>query len=345
MICSLENWKFVNKRRLIIVKKAIILLLVLFSAICCSTATTVTRENFTIAESNTQMFSIQQQGGGINKTLSIPRIASLDFQPVVRMNQDTLYHGTVVNISNGATITIPEMDGRYVSLQVHDERHFVPMFEYGPGTYELKAETDYVVAVVRIQADESDPEDVRKAAEWQSQIVIKSNSDVPLKLGNWDTDSLNAIRAELNAELSKYSALETMGNGTPESVNVEAHRAITAGGYLAAPAKDAMYETSEGNGSTECTAVTYKAPTVVGNGFWSITVYDADGYIFNEKASVNSKSVVYNEDGSFTMHYGNNCSDDAVNVLNTVEGWNIMMRIYRPTDDIVQNGFELPEIN
>jgi len=306
--------------------------------------TLVTRENFTVAESNRMMFDIQQQGGGVNKTLSIPRLASLDFQPVIRMNQDTLYHGTVVNISKGATVTIPEMDGRYVSLQVHDERHFVPMFEYGPGTYELKADTDYVVVVVRIQADESDPEDVRKAAEWQSQVVIKSNCDVPLKLGNWDTASLDAVRAELNAELNKYSALETMGDGTPESVNVEAHRAITAGGYLAAPAKDAMYFTSAGNGSNECTAVTYNALTVVGEGFWSITMYNADGYIFDEKASVNNKSVVYNKDGTFTMHYGNNCPDDAVNVLDTMDGWNIMMRIYRPTDDILKDGFKLPEI-
>lgn len=326
-------------------KNIIITLLVLVSTIgCAPTKIKVTRENFVVAESNRMMFDIQQQAGGINKTISLPRPTSVDFQPVVRMNQDTLYHSTVVNISKGATVTIPEMDGRYVSLQVHDEKHFVPMFEYGPGTYELKADTDYVVAVIRIQVDESDPEDVRKAAEWQKQIVIKSNSDVPLKLGNWDITSLDAVRAELNAELHKYSALETMGDGTPESVNVEAHRAITAGGYLAAPAKHAMYETSAGNDSNECTAVTYNAPTVVGNGFWSITMYNADGYIFNEKASVNSKNAVYNEDGTFTMHYGNNCPDDAVNVLNTVDGWNIMMRIYRATDDIVKSGFELPEI-
>ncbi len=324
-------------------KNIIITLLVLFSTIGC-TATKVTRENFTVAESNKMMFGIQQQGGGVNKTLSIPRLASVDFQPVVRMNQDTLYHGTVVNISKGATVTIPEMDGRYVSLQVHDEKHFVPMFEYGSGTYELKADTDYVVAIVRIQADESDPEDVRKAAEWQSRIVIKSNSEVPLKLDNWDAASFDAVRAELNAELIKYSALETMGDGTPESVNVEAHRAVTAGAYLAAPAKHAMYETSAGNDSNECTAVTYNAPTVVGNGFWSITIYNADGYLFSEKASVNNKSVAYNEDGTFTMHYGNNCPNDAINVLYTVDGWNIMMRIYRATDDIVKNGFKLPEI-
>ncbi|MCP4010583.1 MAG: DUF1254 domain-containing protein [Proteobacteria bacterium] len=324
-------------------KNIITILLVSLSTIGCVN-TKVTRENFTVAESNKMMLGIQKDAGGINKTLSIPRLAATDFQPVVRMNQDTLYHGTVIDIAKGATITIPEMDGRYVSLAVHDQNHFVPMFEYGPGTYKLKADTDYVVAVVRIQADESDPEDVRKAAEWQSQIVIKSNSNVPLKWGGWDVASLDAVRAELNAELHQYSALETMGDGTPESVNIEAHRALTAGAYLAAPAKDAMYVTSAGNDSNECTAVTYNAPTVVGTGFWSITMYNADGYMFNNKASLNDKSVVKNEDGKFTMHYGNNCPAGAVNTLNTVDGWNIMMRIYRPTDDIVNNGMKLPEI-
>ncbi len=92
--------------------------------------TKVTRENFTVAENNKMMLGIQNDAGGINKTLSIPRLAATDFLPVVRMNQDTMYHGTVIDIAKGATITITEMDGHYVSLAVYDQNHFVPMFEY-----------------------------------------------------------------------------------------------------------------------------------------------------------------------------------------------------------------------
>ena len=40
----------------------------------------------------------------------------LDAQPVIRMNRDTLYSAAVVDISKGATLTIPETGDRYLSI-------------------------------------------------------------------------------------------------------------------------------------------------------------------------------------------------------------------------------------
>ena len=46
-------------------------------------------------------------------------------QTVVRMNRDTFYSGAIVDISKGATLTIPETHGRYVSVMVVNEDHYL----------------------------------------------------------------------------------------------------------------------------------------------------------------------------------------------------------------------------
>ena len=80
--------------------------------------------------------------------------------------------------------------------------------------------------------------------------------------------------------------------------------------------------------------------------FWSITVYNGDGYMFSENNNLNSASVAYNEDGTVTVHYGNPaaCGDEYPNRLDIAEGWNILMRVYRPAESVIAGEYVLPEI-
>jgi hypothetical protein len=53
-----------------------------------------------------------------------------DNQPVIRMNQDTLYSGTVLDLSKPVKLTLPEADGRYMSMHVvnnHRQRRWLGM--------------------------------------------------------------------------------------------------------------------------------------------------------------------------------------------------------------------------
>ena len=59
-----------------------------------------------------------------------------DNQPVIRMNQDTLYSGTVLDLSRPVKLTLPEADGRYMSMHVVNQDHYM-FVEAKPGTYEL----------------------------------------------------------------------------------------------------------------------------------------------------------------------------------------------------------------
>ncbi len=49
----------------------------------------------------------------------------IDLQPVIRTNRDTLYSYAVVDISEGATVTIPEAGDRHLSVMVVNQDHFI----------------------------------------------------------------------------------------------------------------------------------------------------------------------------------------------------------------------------
>src|SRR5512144_2268443 len=75
-------------------------------------------DNFARAESNRMFAAFQADAGGVNVLKHNRAPTPVDHQPVIRMNRDTLYSSAVVDISEGATITIPDGGDRYVSVMV-----------------------------------------------------------------------------------------------------------------------------------------------------------------------------------------------------------------------------------
>jgi hypothetical protein len=60
---------------------------------------------------------------------------------------------------------------------------------------------------------------------------------------------------------------------------------------------------------------------------------------------VNSSNVKLSADGTFTVHFGAaEACGEAPNRLDTTEGWNFIMRIYRPGQSVLQGGYELPAV-
>ena len=74
------------------------------------------------------------------------------------------------------------------------------------------------------------------------------------------------------------------------------------------------------------------------NGYWSVTVYNREGWVKTKNFKINSLTAKPNSDGSYTIHF--NCGADALNNLDVVPGWNGLMRNYLPvsTDGIVAYG-------
>lgn len=78
--------------------------------------------------------------------------------------------------------------------------------------------------------------------------------------------------------------------------------------------------------------------------FWSITVYNTDGYIEKNDRDAygfNNITAKANKDGSITIHFGG-CEDDRINCLPISEGWNYAARMYQPREEILNGSWTFP---
>ena len=78
--------------------------------------------------------------------------------------------------------------------------------------------------------------------------------------------------------------------------------------------------------------------------FWSISVYNPDGFFEpNDRNaySVNSVTALPDSDGSVTVHFGG-CTDDRPNCLPIMEGWNYTVRMYRPRPEVLDGSWTFP---
>jgi hypothetical protein len=80
--------------------------------------------------------------------------------------------------------------------------------------------------------------------------------------------------------------------------------------------------------------------------FWSITVYNADGYLEANDLGVNSYnnySARPNEDDSVAIHFGS-CDDERKNCIPITPGWNYAIRMYEPRETILDGKWAFPAI-
>jgi len=94
-------------------------------------------DNFNEAQSDLEFAGILKLSGGINQLHHNRTPTPIDKQNVIRMNRDTLYSLGLINISEGATITLPDAGKRYMSLMIINNNGYVNNVYYGGGSYKL----------------------------------------------------------------------------------------------------------------------------------------------------------------------------------------------------------------
>ena len=283
--------------------------------------------------------------GSVNRLYHLRRPTPLDRQNIVRMNRDTLYSMAVVDTSKGATIIVPVISNdRYVSVHLIDNNHYCPSVIYSSGTHELPRDSKYLGVGVRIQVfNPTDADEVALVNKLQDQFIIKANSADPLPEFKWDLQSLKELTAQYEKDSAQYSSWQGM-MGPRGKVDEKTRHIAAAAAWGLFPEWDATYLNYSGDHDYRiCHQATYQVPE--NEAFWSITVYGSDGFMKSENNIVNSSTVKLNADGTFTVYFGSKeTCGDVTNRLDTTEGWNFLMRIYRPGKSILDGSYKLPRV-
>lgn len=82
------------------------------------------------------------------------------------------------------------------------------------------------------------------------------------------------------------------------------------------------------------------------DGFWPISLYNADGFFEpndRDAYSVNNITGTPDADGSVTVHFGG-CGDGRPNCLPIMDGWNYLIRLYRPRAEVLDGTWTFPAV-
>ncbi|HZF14686.1 MAG TPA: DUF1254 domain-containing protein [Steroidobacteraceae bacterium] len=307
----------------------------------------VTADNFIRAESDLYFTAIALKEGGFWKLYQHRDVWAIDHQTIVRGNRDTLYSDGVFDLAAGpVTITLPDTGGRFMSLQVIDEDHYVPAVFYGAGSHTVTQEqvgTRYVLLGARTLVDPAKPGDLDQVHALQDAIKVTQKSPGRLELPNWDPVSQKKVRDALIVLNSTLPDLKG-AFGRKEQVDPVRHLIGSASAWGGNPDKDAVYlniTPSKNDGVTTYRLTVRDVPV---DGFWSISVYNAKGY-FEKNAlnayALNNITAKQSPDGSIAFQFGG-CNGTMANCLPIVKGWNYMVRLYRPRAEILSGEWKFP---
>ena len=326
-------------------KRLLVAALLLPSA---AVAEEVNVDNFVRAESDTMLrANLAAFGGDVGEVNHIRQPTTPDNQPVIRMNQDTLYSAMVLDLSEPVKITLPEIDGRYQSMHVVNQDHYM-FVEARPGTYDLTEEnvgTRFALVTVRTFADPKDPDDLDEAHEAQNAIKVEGGGKGPFDAPDWDEDALAVGRKALNDFAAALGFEASKAFGRKDEIEPTSYLIGAAAGWGGLPQSAAMYVIDSISGNDGETPYKVTAKDVPVDAFWSVTVYNADGYLEANDLNVNSYNNVTaepNNDGSITIHFGG-CADGRVNCIPITAGWNYAVRMYQPREEIQSGEWTFPE--
>ncbi|MBE9476039.1 MAG: DUF1214 domain-containing protein, partial [Proteobacteria bacterium] len=303
-----------------------------------ATLKTVTPENYVVAETDWN-FAGQQAQAPINTwTHNAP--ATKDNQTIIRSNADVVYSLALVDVSGGATLTVPKREsGALQMIHYIDENHLTHGVIYAGESVTLTpddltgGEYVYILARTRITGDMAETNAAQHA------MIIDAKSAKPYQSKGFDPAEVVAFRDKLN--VSMFSG-EAFGEGaldasrafgtTLADVDYKDYYYAAAAGWGGLPPQHAQYTPSvvEQGSAAKCQTIAFPKPNLdfENGGFFSLTTYNAESWIAEDNFYIGHEDMLDNGDGTLSIDF--NC--DTSHSVTVGQGWNGTFRFYKPVD-------------
>jgi hypothetical protein len=264
------------------------------------------------------------------------------------MNRDTLYSSAIFDLDAGpVTLTLPNVGKRFMSVLIVNQDHYAMQTHYAPAKLTLTRKqigTRYASAIVRTFMNPNSPDDVKAGNAAQDAVKIQQADTGKFEVPEWDPVTHEKARNAL-VELSALGGTKDNRFGKPGEVDTISWLLGTAAGWGGNPPKDAVYIPGfpAKNDGTTAYEVTLKDVPV--DGFWSYTVYDEKGFMFESPQrayAVNNVTAKKSADGAYRIRFGGD-PKGADNYLAIAPGWNYVLRLYRPRKAILDGSWKAPE--
>jgi hypothetical protein len=204
--------------------------------------------------------------------------------------------------------------------------------------------TRYVLTAIRTLVDPGNAEDVRQVHALQDAIQVSQKAPGTLELPRWDAVSQKKVRDALLV-LSTTIPDFKGAFGTRQEVDPVRRLVGAAAAWGGNPDKDAIYLNITPAGNDGKKVYRLVAKDVPVDGFWSISVYNAQGFYEKNAANaytLNNLTAQKGSDGAITVQFGG-CDGKVANCLPIVAGWNYTVRLYRPRAEVLSGRWSFPE--
>jgi hypothetical protein len=293
----------------------------------------VTRANYVEAE--TDRYMVEQQAMSEVNVFSHNPPVDRENQIVIRSNRDVMYSTAVVDVSDGATFTVPD-SGRFQIIHAMDEFHLTHAVIRAGESRTLTVDDltggSYVYLLSRTQIGD----DLEEAVEAQRAMRIDAASSNPYVGKGWDEADVLLMREQLVNEYveGKATIKEHLSFGaTLDDVDPESYLYAAAVGWGGLPSHTAQYLPKvTGQGSAAPQQLTIPKPDLrwEQHGFFSLTTYDTAGWIVEEDFYIDHKRM--RDDGDSYTFFLNVPNEPAS--ITVAEGWTGVLRFYLPRHEL-----------
>ena len=299
----------------------------------------ITDENYGHAETAKNYRNWMIKGANVGITHLRIKAPRGEKAPTVQMNHDCLYSVAITKVVDGkVSFEIPEDVLVYTSVQVIDQyghgQHYIVTKGKHTVDFDTSDGTTHAFLIFRSGLEKG----IEVAKANQDKLTAWGLVSGDFKVPNYNFNEVDAKTKELRAEMTGKPFYYTFPRNEKEVTdrhqwNLEC--ALGWGGASPIANEANLYTNSIMYDGKKSYSTTFMNPQSVY--FTSITVYDAQRYLFEDEdiVNINSNSWEVNSDNTVTISF--NCGDDAKNNINTKgQDFTFTVRYYGVTEPVIR---------